>query len=70
LTSYPIPDPNPATPPFEAWMFALLFIGALVFIMWWILTMLPPEVRGYYNWKKDAVRRYYKWKKDRKEKRT
>jgi hypothetical protein len=38
---------------FEAWMFAFLFIGALAFIMWWILTMLPPEVRGYYNWKKE-----------------
>jgi hypothetical protein len=59
LTGFPAPDPSPAAPPFEAWMFALLFIGSLGFMFWWIITMLPEQVQAYHQ-----------WKKDRKEKRT
>jgi hypothetical protein len=51
LTGFPIPDPNPTPPPFESWMFAICFIGGMVFIFWWITAMLPEQLQGYYQWK-------------------
>jgi hypothetical protein len=59
LTGFPLPDPNPTPPLLEQWAFALLFIGAMVFIFWWILTMLPEQLQAYHQ-----------WKRTRKEKRT
>jgi hypothetical protein len=55
LTGFPLPDPNPTPPLLEQWAFALLFIGGMVFIFWWIITMLPEQVIAFKEWRRTRM---------------